>query len=124
MTPPHIPPVIDASQRKTVKYSLTRTDILRWQLYTLIRNRVLIGFGLIISLFTAWNDLRTPEVAVHPISYKILFVVFVTVIMFGVVGAATMFLLACMVMFKKYRGFLGGHELEIRDEGLVERTDV
>jgi len=33
-------------------------------------------------------------------------------------------MMLCMVMFKKYRGFLGDHELEIRDEGLVERTDV
>jgi len=36
----------------------------------------------------------------------------------------SMLLTVCMTMFRKYRGFLGEHELEVRDEGLVERTDV
>jgi hypothetical protein len=36
----------------------------------------------------------------------------------------TMLMMACTVMLKKYRGLIGEHELEIRDEGLLERTDV
>lgn len=124
MTAPSIPPVIGAPQHKALKYSLTRADILRWQLHTIIRNGVLITFGVIISLFSAWNDLRAPELAAHSTGYKILFMIIVTVLMFSVVGLGTMLLLVCMVIFKKFRGFLGGHELEIRDDGLVERTSV
>ena len=124
MTPPPIPPVIDAPKGAAIRYSLTRWDILRWQFYLLIRNRVLIVFGLILSLALVWQALGTPELAARSTGFKIFYAVFFTAIMFCFVGAVTMVLMLGMVMFKKYRGFLGDHELEIRDEGLVERTDV
>ncbi len=108
----------------TVKYTLTRWDIVRWQCYLIVRNRVLIVFGLIVSLALVWKDLSTPEMSVRPIGFKIFYAVFFTAAMFCLVGLGTMVLTSCMVMFKKYRGFLGDHELEIRDEGLAERTDV
>jgi YcxB-like protein len=123
MTPPPIPPVIDAP-RRTVRYSITRWDILRWQFYLLIRNRVLIVFGLIASLALVWNDLRTPEMSTRPVGFKVFYAGFFTGAMFCVVGFGTMAITSCMIMFKKYRGFLGDHELEIREDGLVERTDV
>jgi hypothetical protein len=118
------PPPIILSQPKTVKYSLNRGDILRWQLYALMRNRTLIFFGLFLSLFLAWNDLRAPDLASRLIGFKILFALFLTIMMFCAVGLGTMSLMACMITFRRYKGLLGHHELEIRDEGLVERTDV
>jgi hypothetical protein len=124
MTPPPIPPVVDAPRRMTVKYSLARPDILRWQFYLLIRNRVLIAFGLIVSLALVWQALSTPELAARSTGFKIIYALFFTAAMFCIVGSVTMAMMLCMVMFKTYRGFLGDHELEIRDEGLVERTDV
>jgi hypothetical protein len=124
MTPPSVPPVIDTVRRTTVRYSITRWDILRWQFYLLIRNRVLIVFLLIVSLGLVWNDLRTPEMSARPVGFKILYAVFFTAAMFCSVGFVTTALTACMVMFKKHRGFLGDHELEIRDDGLIERTDI
>src|SRR5579864_2953581 len=124
MIPPPIPPVIDASQRKRLKYSLSRGDILRWHFYLLLRNRVIMAFGLVVSLFLVWNDLRTPELAAHPIGFKIFYAIFFTAAMFCIVGLAMMLMMVCIVMFKKFRGSLGDHELEIQDEGLVERTDV
>jgi len=85
---------------------------------------VLIGFGLIVSLALVWNDLRRPEMSARPMGFKIFYAVFFPAAMFCVVGLATMVLMSFMVMFKKHRGSLGDHELEIRDEGLAERTDV
>jgi len=124
MTPPLIPPIIDAPRRTTIKYSLTRWDILRWQFYLLIRNRIVIAFVLIASLALVWTDLCTSEMSARPIGFKIFYSMFFIAVMFCVVGLVTTVLTSCMVMFKKYRGFLGDHELEIRDDGLVERTDV
>ena len=124
MTPPTIPPMIDAPTSKTVRYSLTRGDIFRWQVYVLIRNRVVIAFGLISSAFIVWSDLHTPEMADKTIGFKIFCAFMLTAFAFFIIGVATMLALFFMVMFKKYRGFLGEHELEIRDDGLVERTDV
>lgn len=124
MTPSPLPPVVAEPQFKRLKYSLTRWDILRWQSYLMVRNRVLIGFGLVVSLALAWNDLRTPELAANSAGFKVFYAAFLTVGMFCVVGLMTMVLMSLMVVFKKYRGLLGEHELEIRDDGLVERTDV
>ena len=83
-----------------------------------------MAFGLVVSLFLVWNDLRTPELAAHPIGFKIFYAIFFTAAMFCIVGLAMMLMMVCIVMFKKFRGSLGDHELEIQDEGLVERTDV
>ena len=124
MTPPPIPPVIDAPRRTTVRYSITRWDILRWQFYLLIRNRVLIVLGLIVSIGLVWQALGTPEMAGRSTGFKIFYAVFFTGMMFCFVGTVTMVLMFCTVMFKKFRGFLGDHELEIREDGLAERTDV
>jgi hypothetical protein len=124
MTPPPTPPVIDPARPTTIRYSITRWDILRWQLYVLLRNRVLIAFGLVVTLGLVWNDLRGAEMAARSLGFKVSYAILFTATMFFGVGLATMALMACMVMFKKFRGFLGDHELEIRDDGLVERTDV
>ncbi len=124
MTPPPLPPEIDASKCRTIRYSLTRRDLLRWHFYVLIRNRVLLVFGLATSLFLVWNGLRAPDMADKPIAFKIFFALLLTAALFCVVGFVTMLMMVCMVMARKYRGLLGTHELEIRDEGLLERTDV
>jgi hypothetical protein len=124
MTPPPIPPVIDASRRNAIRYTITRWDILCWNFSVLIRNRVLIGFFIIVSFAVAANDLRGPEMSTRSISFKIFYAVFFTVTMSSFVAAVTLALTSCVVLFKKNRGFLGDHELEIRDEGLFERTEV
>lgn len=124
MTPPEIPPVINAPGRTTLRYSITRWDILRWQLHVLVRNRALLVFWLVISLGLVWNDLRTAEMAVRPTGFKIFYAIFLPLAMLCVMALVTTTAMGCMVAFKKFSGLLGEHELEIRDDGLVERTDV
>ncbi|HSH93984.1 MAG TPA: hypothetical protein VK968_07550, partial [Roseimicrobium sp.] len=85
---------------------------------------MLIVFGLIVSLGLVWQTLGTPEMAARSTGFKIFFAMFFTGMMFCFVGVATTLLMFCTVMFKKFRGFLGDHELEIREDGLAERTDV
>ncbi len=124
MTPPPLLPGIATPPHLAVKYSLTRPDILRWHFYVLTHNRVLIAFGLILSLGFVWHDLSTPDLAASSIVFKVFYAVVFTAIMLSIMASLTMLMMACMVMFKKYRGFLGDQELEIREDGLVERTDV
>jgi hypothetical protein len=119
-----IPPIIEPPENLTVKYSLTRGDLLRWQFFVFVRNRVLLVFGLIVSLFLVWNDLRAPELAAHSAGFKLFYAVILTVLVLGTMSLGTMLLTAAMVMLKPYRGLLGAHELEIRADGLVERTDI
>lgn len=124
ITPPPLPPVGYAGQSKTVKYSLTRADLLRWQLYLLCRNRVITILIVVLSLGLAWNDCRQPAFAAYSLGAKILYAIFLMGFMFCFVGGMTMLAMWITVMSKKYGGLLGEHELEIRDDGLVERTTI
>jgi hypothetical protein len=124
MTPPEVPSVQENPKGISVKYTLTRGDILRFQFYLLVRNRVLIAFLGIMHVFSLWMNLRSPEVAAQSTGFKIFYSVIFTCGMIVFVGVFTMLAIGTMVMVKKYRGFLGEHELEIREDGLMERTDV
>ena len=124
MTPTPIPPVIDSPQVGRLKYSITRGDVLRWYFYLFLHNRVLILFISVVGLFLAWNDLRRPEFAAYSIAAKTLYALFFIAINLCFVGFATMMTMWLTIMFKKLQGLLGEHELEIRDDGIVERTNI
>jgi hypothetical protein len=68
--------------------------------------------------------LRRPEPAAYSHEFKIAFGIVFSCITFLFMSLLSMLLVGCMLMFKKYRGVLGEHELEVRADGLVERTDV
>jgi len=122
--PPPPPPVPSATPRLSITYTVTRGDMLRWHFYVLCRNRVLIVIVTAASLFVAWRDLQLPEMAKFPLAPKILYALFITALMFCFVGTATMATMWLSTRFKKLKGVLGEHTLEIRDDGLAERTDV
>src|SRR5947209_3615051 len=124
MTPPTLPSALDAPISKTIRYSLTRKDIFRWQVYAVIRNRVVIAFGLIGSSDMVWSDLRTLEMTSRTVSFKIFFAAFLTVFALGLIGFVSILALVFLNISKKHKGLLGEHELEICEGGLVERTDV
>lgn len=120
-------PVHDSPRSLSVNYSLTRGDILRWNFYALRHNKTLIAYGMILLAFSLWMNLRSGEMATQPTGFKIFYsVVFIIAWLFFVslLVMLVMLMMVSMVMVKKYRGFLGEHELEIREEGLMERTDV
>ncbi|HSY17340.1 MAG TPA: YcxB family protein [Candidatus Acidoferrales bacterium] len=125
MTPPPPPPPLNlATPRLSITYTVTRSDMLCWHFYVLCRNRILIVLVTAVSLFVAWRDLQMPEMAKFSLAPKILYALFITALMFGFVGCATMATMWLSTRFKKLKGVLGEHTLEIRDDGLAERTAV
>lgn len=124
MNPASNPPVIGTSPATHIRYALTRGDILRWQFYVLLHNRVLLAFALLLDLLLVWQSWQTPEVAARTLGFKIFYAVIMTGMFVCFMGIMMMGMMAIMVWSRKHRGFLGEHELEIRPEGLVERTDV
>ena len=56
--------------------------------------------------------------------YFSFFVLFFNLIFICIGSIGGLIPVVLMLFFRKYRGLLGQHELEIRDDGLVERTDV
>lgn len=122
--PPLAPSATATAPHLSIQYSVTRGDILWWHFSLLTHNRVLNAFLLVMSLGLAWCFVGAPEMANRSVGFKVFFVAGFTVIMFGFVSVFTIAVTLVTVLFRKYRGFLGKHELEIRDEGLIERTDI
>jgi hypothetical protein len=120
----NIPPVLPRSLPTTINYSLTRWDLLRWQIWVVLRNRVVLAFWFILTGFVLVSELRSPEIAAHSSVFKIAFAIVFSVVMFVILAAIQLIVLVCLSLSRKQRGLLGKHELEIRDDGLLERTDV
>jgi hypothetical protein len=116
------PPVIEESQRVAIKYSLTRWDLLRWNIYLVNRNRTIWVMLLGLNALTTFQYLNAPEMAERTLGFTILYVIVWFALMASIVWSVTVLSLALPVAFKKHKGLLGEHELEIQHEGLVERT--
>ena len=108
----------------TVKYTITRLDIARWQLYQLMRSKIMMFSVLAIGTMLSWTSMGVPEIANRSITYKISLCLVLTFFAFCILVCANLVQVTLTVWFKKFRGFLCEHELEIREEGLVERTSV
>ena len=106
----------------TIRYSLHRGDLLRWQLYGLPRQRVIMSFLLIASTLMAGLSLREPDLAARSLAFKITFVVLFDILFFGVVVTLQVALVGMTLLLGKHRGLVGEHVLEVRDDGLLERT--
>jgi len=120
----NVPPVLVESPGQTIRYSLSRWDIIRFQMWAAAHNKVRVGCLLIFAAFLAWITFRTPEMAEHPLAVRILAgTVFVAGLLCAMV-LGQFGLVALWVWFRKGRGMFGEHELIIREDGLVERTDV
>lgn len=118
------PPKIEAAEQVTVRYSLGRGDIFRAHLHQLMRNRVLVTIFVLLAVGMACLQLKEPHISGHSAAFKVFFVTLFSFVVFTIVTCVQIVLLFCLVLFRKQRGLLGEHELQIREEGLWERTDV
>ena len=105
------------------KYALKRWDLLRTQAHGLSRNRVLIAFLIILSTFTAFLDLREPEMVARSLAFKVVFVVLFVAVLVTIISVFTLLVVWLMILFRRNRGVLGEHTLEVTPSGLVECTE-
>lgn len=94
-----------------------------WHVYVMFHNRILVGFFVVVNSFLLWSNFRAPVVADRTIGYKMFYSVFATLLLTGFAIGGTLFVMFLTVLTKKFRGILGEHELEIQEEGLIERTE-
>jgi hypothetical protein len=120
--PKQLPPPLPAAA--AIRYRLTKGDLFRWQIYQLVRNRVLIGFFILCSAFVVVSDLNQPDMAARSLGFKCFFVLFFAPLFAGVVFLLSLAPIALLVALRRHRGLVGEHVLEIREAGLAERTDV
>jgi len=119
-----IPPLITQPQQLSVRFSLDRWDLIRCRLWVIAHNRFVVLLTLAMSLGIPLLNLRDPEIASRSAGFKVFYVVFLAAVMFALMAVIQIAMQFLFMLSNKNRGVLGAHELEIRDEGLVERTDV
>jgi hypothetical protein len=108
----------------TIKYSITLYDLVKSHLWVINRNRFLLGFYCFLSLLIGLQVCHEPQVAPNTIGLKIFQFLMGFIISFLFMVGMNMVLQILFVLSRKKRGVLGQHEMEIREDGLVERTDV
>ena len=124
MSAPGTVPVPPPLPRATVRYSLTRGDLLLWNIYGLFRQRLLMGFLLIMGIFMASQNLKEPEIAASSLAYKITFVVVFEVLCLVAIFVLFVLVTGLTILLRRNRGVLGEHILVVTPDGLLERTDV
>ena len=119
-----VPPVISTPAGARIRYSLNRWDFLRFQLWSILHNRFLLGFFIIMDGFLIWLTLRGPEMAARSIGGKVSFAIGFTLFAAVLLGVFEVLVLGLRILLQKGHGQLGEHELEIRADGIAERTTV
>jgi hypothetical protein len=103
---------------------MNRWEVVQCRLWVMAHNRFLVLLMLAFSLGVPLQTVFSSELSAHSLGFRIFYVIFFTAIMLCFMLVVQVVVQVLWVIFKKNRGVVGAHELEIRDDGLVERTEV
>lgn len=106
----------------TIRYTITRKDLLVANFRTLIRNRFLQVVWAVIICSSCYSALHEPKMLGYGLAYKIGFCLFFGAIYFAALFGLTFVVTSAMLLVRKNKGVLGEHRLTISDEGLIEST--
>ena len=107
-----------------LRYTLTRWDLFRAGLRGLVGQRVLLIVAVPLLVFVWWSSFTYDENRSLPLPVRITVATLSSATCAGVGVLAGVLILAAQSFFRRDRGVLGEHTLEITEEGLVESTDV
>jgi hypothetical protein len=108
----------------TISYEIRKIDLFAAHLFVVFRHRLLMLFIAVLPIPLIWSTLSSADVKTQPMAVKV-----ITAIVIYVAFSSLFFVWQTLwalvnISFRKHRGVLGRHALQITDEGLVERTDV
>jgi uncharacterized membrane protein YdbT with pleckstrin-like domain len=107
-----------------IRYYLTRIDIIKASIQSIVYNRALMVYLCIFSLVMAGLSFRSifeGGESLYLVIFSILFelAIIAILIVIGIIITTSL----SLFLFGKGKGILGEHELEISNEGLIERTE-
>lgn len=119
--PPLIPPPIPI---RKVTYQLDRRDVLGARLWVMAHNKFILGICIVGSIFWPLREMTEPSFSGTSLGFKIFLVAagFAGFFVFMIVVQVLVQILFLFV--RNNAGVVGTHEMEIRDDGLRQRTDV
>jgi hypothetical protein len=114
------PPVI----ARTVRFSLSRWDVVFCRLWVMAHNGKLMAILLLMCAGVPILNYQRPENVRHPLLYCVFYFIIAFALMACLMAAVQFLFHTFWVFVNKNRGVIGEHTLEIRDDGLLERTAV
>ena len=106
----------------TIRYTLTRADLIRVNFRALLRNRFLqVLWGALIA-WDCYTTLTGPQLADTGMVYKIVFTGFMAVFYYALLFSITFVLTSALLLVRKNKGVLGEHRLTVTEDGLFEST--
>lgn len=118
----HPSPLTFTKLNMTIRYIVTRGDLLFATFRSLIRNRFILVIWTVLIGWICFNAVRGPQVASHALGYKLVFCIFMAVFYFVILFSVTFALTSVMMLLRRNTGLLGEHRLSISDEGITEST--
>jgi hypothetical protein len=97
---------------------------MRCRLWVVAHNRKLMAILLLMCIALPALTYQTPKGMQYPLVYAAFYFLILTVLMIIFNVAFLVAFHAFWVLANKNRGVVGDHEIEIRDDGLIERTPV
>jgi len=117
-------PPLAAESHLTIEYDIRKIDLFAAHISVVLRSRLLMLLVAILPTFTIWSTLTSPEVKSQPTAVKVLTAIAIYLAFFALFFFLQTLWALGNILFRKHRGVLGRHTLQITDEGLIERTDV
>jgi prepilin-type processing-associated H-X9-DG protein len=115
------PPVLPPNTK--VRFNISRQDLLLCRLHVLTQNKFILGMILVVSLFiplTKMNQHQDAQPRINPV----LFFVIYFLLMLAFMILLQVVVQVAFLFSSKNQGVLGEHEMELRDDAIVERSTV
>jgi hypothetical protein len=121
---PPIPPRVNSTQWFSVKFSISRWDLIRCRLWVVAHNRFVVWLTLVMSGVPSFITAFTANLTINTLAFRIFYAVFMMVTLICLMALFQVTAQALLVMISPNRGVVGAHEIELRDDGLLEKSSV
>lgn len=107
-----------------IRYTLTRMDLVRCNIRTLLHNRLILAVWAALSAVFVLNTFNgSSKTADAHMAVKIFVALVLFLLALAAFFTATALLTALLVLCRTHKGVLGEHTLTVTTEGLVEATE-
>jgi hypothetical protein len=106
----------------SIRFSLSRWDVLRCRLWVVAHNWKLVAMLLTMCLIFPAVTYHTPKGIPYPLLYCVFYFVVAVSLMLLMNIVVQVVFHTIWLLANKNRGVVGEHEFEIRDDGLFEKT--
>jgi hypothetical protein len=107
-----------------LQYSITRADLFRAGIRAMLHQRAMWIVLIPLLGFSWWSSFNWPEARNESLLVRMLTATFTSALCAGIGAIGGCAVVALQSFFRRDKGVLGTHTLEITEEGLIESTEV